>query len=53
MTDSRYLLGPPFTQAGPSLTAVEVIPESGTLTLLTLGAIGIAGYGWRRRVRAT
>jgi hypothetical protein len=51
MTDSRYLLGPPFTQAGPSLT-VEVVPEPGTLTLLALGAIGIAGYGWRWRVRA-
>jgi hypothetical protein len=44
MTDSRYLLGPPFTQAGPSLT-VEVVPEPGTLALLAIGAIGC---GWRR-----
>jgi hypothetical protein len=50
-TDSRYLLGPPFTQAGPSLT-VEVIPEPGTLTLLAIGAIGIAAYGWRRQMQA-
>jgi PEP-CTERM motif len=33
-------------------TEIAGVPEPGTLTLLTLGAIGLAGYGWRRRRRA-
>ena len=30
---------------------VEVIPEPSTITLFGLGAIGLFGYGWRRRKR--
>jgi hypothetical protein len=26
-----------------------VVPEPGTVTLLIAGAIGLLGYGWRRR----
>jgi hypothetical protein len=40
-TDSRYLLGPPFTGSGPTLTA-EIVPEPGTLALFGLGTLGIA-----------
>jgi len=31
----------------------SVIPEPGSMLLLSLGAAGLAGYGWRRRQRAT
>jgi hypothetical protein len=29
----------------------EGVPEPGSVLLLSLGAIGLAGYGWRRRTR--
>ena len=35
-----------------TFTATFVIPEPGTLTLLGTGALGLLGYGWRRRRRA-
>jgi hypothetical protein len=35
--------------AGPAATAV---PEPASLTLLGIGALGLAGYGWRRRKAA-
>jgi probable HAF family extracellular repeat protein len=34
------------------LNGPAVIPEPGSLTLLGLGALGLAGYCWRRRARA-
>jgi hypothetical protein len=34
---------------GRQNVAVNLIPEPGTLTLLVAGAIGLLGYGWRRR----
>jgi probable HAF family extracellular repeat protein len=34
------------------LNAPAVIPEPGSLTLLGLGALGLAGYCWRRAKRA-
>ena len=51
-TDSRYLLGPPFTGSGPTMTA-EIIPEPSTLALLGLGTLGVLGCGWRRCKQAT
>jgi hypothetical protein len=45
-TRDRYFLGPPFTEDGPTLTAV---PEPATITLLAIGIAGMAGYAWRRR----
>jgi hypothetical protein len=37
-----------------TLTATPTaVPEPASLTLLSLGAVGLLGYGWRRRKRAT
>ena len=49
-TGDRYVLGPPFTPTGPSLTvSTAVIPEPSTVLLLSLGSLGLVGYGWCRR----
>jgi hypothetical protein len=35
------------------VTVVDVVPEPSTLTLFGLGALGLAGYAWRRRKLVT
>jgi hypothetical protein len=52
-TDSRYLLGPPFTGSGPTMTA-EIIPEPSTLGLFGLGLLALVGYACncRRAVKS-
>jgi LPXTG-motif cell wall-anchored protein len=30
----------------------NVVPETASPTLLGIGAVGLIGYGWRRRKRA-
>jgi hypothetical protein len=37
---------------GPNFVFERAIPEPSTLTLLGLGALCLAGYGWRRRKQA-
>jgi hypothetical protein len=37
-------------QVGP--TAASAVPEPASLTLLATGALGLAGYGWRKREQA-
>ena len=51
------LIFDPSEPAGPLAVAqgaggVNPVPESGTLALLGIGAIGLLGYAWRRRKRA-
>ena len=36
----------------PSDRAATAAPEPASLTLLGLGALGLLGYGWRRRQQA-
>lgn len=43
--DHAFLLTPTDFSSSPA-------PEPGTLALLSLGGISLAGYGWRRRQRA-
>jgi hypothetical protein len=47
-TSDRYLLGPPYTPAGPTLD-VSAVPAPPALVLLGLGTLGVLGYGWRRK----
>ena len=32
-----------------SLKSASRVPEPSTLTLLSIGSLGLLGYGWRRR----
>jgi hypothetical protein len=32
-----------------SLKSASGVPEPSTLTLLSIGSLGLLGYGWRRR----
>ena len=48
--------GGPYTssttgQSGPGLNSYQVVPEPSTVALLTLSALGVAGYAARRRAR--
>jgi len=36
-----------------NVAAQHVVPEPYSLTLFGLGSLGLLGYGWRRRKRAT
>jgi hypothetical protein len=38
-------------QSGPGLNSYQVVPEPSTIALLTLSALGVAGYAARRRAR--
>jgi hypothetical protein len=44
---SNSYFGPSFEIAAPTVT-----PEPASITLAALGALGLLGYGWRRRNRA-
>jgi hypothetical protein len=47
-SESRWLLGPEFGRAEPTLSAT-IIPEPTALALLGVGALGLLGYRWRWR----
>ena len=42
-----------WTYNGSSGYLYAVVPEPSALVLLAIGAIGLLGYAWRQRVRAT
>ena len=41
-------VGPTFEEVGPA----TAVPAPASLTLLGIGAVGLLGYGWRRRRQA-
>jgi hypothetical protein len=43
----------PYQMEVTAQTAATGVPEPSTLTLLSLGSLGLIGYGWRRRNRAS
>jgi hypothetical protein len=45
----EHLYGYALFTVGP---AVSSVPEPSTLTLLSIGSLGLLGYGWRRRKQA-
>jgi hypothetical protein len=47
-----FLYVPPFLSGSASGASFNLVPEPASLTLLGLGALGMAGYGWRRRKSA-
>jgi hypothetical protein len=53
-TDLRFgFLEPPAFFYLDDVSVNEAIPEPGSIALVSMGLIGLAGYGWHRRRNAT